>query len=664
MRKKIIAPKEVNTTFFWNVPQDTLPIKIVNPQDFTVPDIIKKIRSKGLLPESFGLTDFREIQLRNEVSAYLIKNPELIKKISIWRGKAKQMQALPTGEDEFLAVYGKDTNPYWEMIKEIIAELDVPGAPRRLKALATNLKSSLGMEEAESKMAARISEKLEKVTVIEGVVELSPFGSSENLEKFILGKKEYSATWSGIEISYPKWTKNFLARITGIGKITRRVMNSMAEYEANRSAAIMEFPISIYDDISDGLDDLLSIPVETEETKIETPTKATARKKSKTRVIDPRVLFYRDLREHADLFFTLSFLYDGYGLKLNVIGINHRGARKSKFDFKYLDFEGFTPKEKAKAKATRDAIRQKIDTTRGMLGLLEIYNKLEQYSGLFTKGFIVPSLRTDAELKWYALGNLYQHEDNVMTYNVLMTQRRSFRKFMDQLNNLGEAINLFRSEATRLNIPLCAPEIRDNSHIGVSFNGMAPINMMEQGKTMIPFTMPIINGRMICLTGRHGGGKSVAGKSVIENIYLAQSGLPVFAESFSTDVKTVLGAVTNDQGEGSTATVFVEKVKNLFSEIAKVPKEQSLIFIDEIGKGTQETQGFDLGLNILTALKGQQYSVIFNTQIMRLAETAKDELGAICLKVDKDHSFTEGIGDCQMEQLVKESGLDKFFINN
>lgn len=659
---------ETPETFFWKNPQKNSRIKIVNPHDFTMPEIIGKLRGKNFVPDSFGITDTREIQLRNEISSYLIDRPELVVKIANWKMLAEKYQSLPRGENEFLFIYKQDRNPYWDLIREVIAEFDEPTTPRRLKGFAELLKSALPLEARESDMAKRISEKLEKVTEMEGMVEIAPFGESKNLAKFVTGVKSYSAEWSDYEIKYPKWTSAFLAKITGIGRLAKRIIKENAKAKANRSAAILEFPSSVYGDLNSGLENIIAqiLPPPPPEPKIETPLPDTTAKPKprKRRVkIDPREIFYHNLQNRYDLVFTVTFRYNSDGLKLRVIGMN-RAAREDKFEFSFADFEGYTQKEKAKAVQIREIIRARIKESRQMMGILETYNELEKYVGLFSKHFEVASPGTDAALKWYALNNLYASKENIATYQELNQQRRKFASIMGQLKSFSAVVEMFRAEAQKLDIPLCVPEIREKGNVGVSFNGMAPINMWSQGAKMVPFTMPIINGRMICLTGRHGGGKSVAGQSVIENIYLAQSGLPVFAESFSLDVKTVLGSVTNDTGDGSTATVFVEKVKNLFSEIAKVPKEQSLIFIDEIGKGTQENHGFNLGLNILTALKGREYSVIFNTQIMRLAEHAQNELGAICLKVDKDHTFSEGIGDGQMDQLVKESGLDQFFIKN
>jgi DNA mismatch repair ATPase MutS len=221
-------------------------------------------------------------------------------------------------------------------------------------------------------------------------------------------------------------------------------------------------------------------------------------------------------------------------------------------------------------------------------------------------------------------------------------------------------LSQFENKAAALSLPLCIPII-STQHDGVFFKNLVPISLVGSNlPQIIPISLDRINGQMVGLTGRHGGGKTTIGKNVLQNVYFALSGLPVFAESFHTDVKTVLGAVTNDEGGGSTATVFVQKVTNLMKEILEVPPHESLVFIDEIGKGTQHGTGLELGKAILFTLSKGGNSVLFNTQTLELAEYAQESLNAVCYKANKKFEFTKGISGGELGELVKEIGLDKF----
>ncbi|MFA5163076.1 MAG: hypothetical protein WC441_00950 [Patescibacteria group bacterium] len=646
---------------FWPNPESLSRINIVNPQDFSLPSIISTIKKSGLLPDSFGLTNPREIRLRNEISRFLLQSPGAREKIDKWLEAAKNFNGLPNNEDEFLRIYGQENNPYWEMVESIILELDSPDSPARIKGWAEKLKAEKAiLSETEKAMAARISKKLESVTEMEGILEFNPFVYNSEADMFIRGRKAYSAKWSsGYKVNAPEWTKNLFCRLTGIKKLATKIKTETVRMNAYRSAAVLHFPSCLETDIKSGVRSLLTPPTDWRDMSEEI-SESDRKKRDKLRkeIID----LNRSL-ETSGLIMTIYFRYDSHGLTIRVIGLKNN-VRNASFELHYRNFDGYTDKEKKIAASIEAKMSEKLSHVREMYGVLPFYEKMQKRFELFNRTIRIPSTMTDSEFKWYAISNLYHLKENVFSYKHLLNQRMALKQSLQQLSDLNRVIEIFIKKSEELSIPLCVPEIRDSGKIGVSFNGLAPINMMGQNKKMIPFDLPTINGQMICLTGRHGGGKSVTGKSVIENIYLAQSGLPVFAKSFSLDVKTVLGSVTNDEGEGSTATVFVNKVKNLLEEIHKVPKEQSLVFIDEIGKGTQEDAGFRLGKMILSVLQGKQFSVIFNTQIMGLAEYAKDNLGALCLKVDKNHRFSEGIGDGQMDELIKESGLDHFLVKN
>ncbi len=285
-------------------------------------------------------------------------------------------------------------------------------------------------------------------------------------------------------------------------------------------------------------------------------------------------------------------------------------------------------------------------------------------ANFFGKNRRIASSGTDHDYRYFAIGHLYNHISFREVYQRITNQRAYFFETLDQINDLSSILSKFKDKAEELNIPLCVPTISFKDHSGVSFKNLAPISLTSKTKKLVPITLERINGQIVGLTGRHGGGKTVAGKTILESVYLAQSGLPVFAESFTTDIKTVLGAVTNDEGEGSTATVFVKKVMNLMEQINLVPVNESLIFIDEIGKGTQQNSGIKLGKAILTTLSKGGNSVLFNTQILELAEYAEEHLNAVCYKVDKDHNFVKGIGEGEIMALVEEVGLDKYLEMN
>jgi len=147
----------------------------------------------------------------------------------------------------------------------------------------------------------------------------------------------------------------------------------------------------------------------------------------------------------------------------------------------------------------------------------------------------------------------------------------------------------------------------------------------------------------------------------VENIFLAQSGLPVLGRGFRLNPKEILGLVFVERGEGSTAELLVGKILKIMQGIKRAKGSKIVLVFDELGTGTQEASGLKLGKRVLSKLNEREaITVIFNTQIIALAEFAQNNLGAKCLQLDKKHRILPGIGEGKMEEMVQETGLDKF----
>ena len=128
---------------------------------------------------------------------------------------------------------------------------------------------------------------------------------------------------------------------------------------------------------------------------------------------------------------------------------------------------------------------------------------------------------------------------------------------------------------------------------------------------------------MLGLTGYHGGGKTVTSLAVVTNIFLAQSGLPVFGQGFRLNVKDVLGMMFIERGGGSTCELLLDKIVIILKEIQNVHNSKVVLVLDEVGTGTQEMDGHKLGKDVLSKLSNIGVSVLFSTQIQSLAEFAR-----------------------------------------
>lgn len=591
-------------------------IKILNSEDFKIPKFILDICNKfGLDIETFGICDKDEIKNRLDIM-HMLSNDEIISEISDFHNFFASSRELPPDENSFLHYYNNDDNIYWENLKRLIGVLSKYNKYDRIKCFTDKLKNFLQYEKVEKDFANEVSVKLNNVTFLEGILELNSYGDLSN--SIVVGKKMYKSTWKdGYIAKAPKWTKTIPMKIIGASSIIQKSLNTIATNRSFKSSIITDLPTSILNDI---ISYLYSIN------------------------------FFYD----RNLKYVIHFIYDNSGLFIDIVS-SCRKYDKFKFKFKYEDYDGFTSQDKKRIKKHSKLISNQYEISRSIESATSIYDNLfSKYGIKVGTKFKIESKQTDEEFRWYALQNIYSENKEIV--NKLEQIRNYTYNNMLMLYKLSKVYSYMKKLSIINKMNICIPTIVNS---GTHFKELSPIEIIDKSYNLIPITLPSIDGHIVCLTGRHGGGKSITGKSILSSVWMAQSGLPIFAKEFKTELKSVIGSIVNDDGDGSTATIFVEKVKNLLEGINKVPKGESIIFIDEIGKGTQESAGINLGKRILKTLKNNGYNVIFNSQILQLAEYAKYELDAKCFVVNKDHQFIEGIGDGQMDQLLKEKGLDQ-----
>jgi DNA mismatch repair ATPase MutS len=143
-----------------------------------------------------------------------------------------------------------------------------------------------------------------------------------------------------------------------------------------------------------------------------------------------------------------------------------------------------------------------------------------------------------------------------------------------------------------------------------------------------------VNG--VVITGPNTGGKTVVLKTVGLFSLMAQSGLHVPAE------KAVYGMhdlVLCDIGDGQSIT---ENLSTFSSHITKIIRilntagEQSLVLLDELGSGTDPTEGMGLATVILNAMRKKGCLLVATTHYPEIKEFAKETNGLINARMTFD----------------------------
>ncbi|MEI6378106.1 MAG: hypothetical protein WCO55_00460 [Candidatus Falkowbacteria bacterium] len=687
-------------TVYWNTkidPKDKL--KIVNPADFPKYEILRSLGLQGHeLSESFGITDKQEIINRSKLLKLLYDN----KKLSDWLYQYSNVELengrLPEYEGQkFLNYYSAPGgNAYWNTIQKILDLVGSPAdMPETLSTFVQFLKDSQALAATENEMAKVIGDLIQVSAAIEGsattTVNTGTLGH-RTADFIIYGHQRYSYQVSQANNYYlPDWLDSNLNPLKwcGVSQWIERSTKKRIRKNAYKSMVITEADDNIVQDLN-------SAAVKIAKKLIKLTAKHSFPKKD---LPTDRKLMFDTLKELSDEFkcsdynsdidsdfvywpdwdilpeeihLEIGFGYDQDGLKIKVARIkgtfpDGKTVRNSDIEAVNLMFNGFSVEAAEVIQKNRYRLDKKVLEQRNDIISVKFAETIADLDPKFFDLQHYSSYNMDMVYKWANLNNLFNEARFNPIYNELIKHRKFVRRNLEDIKVVNEIARIYREKAATQNLPLCLPQFSDKNEI--SFKGLVPMHLVindfddkEKKQVLVPINnFPSINGQIVCLTGANGGGKTVAGNSAMESVYIAQSGLLLYADQYTANVKTVIGSVTNEKNEkGSLATVVLKKYTNIFEELENTAKDKVLVFIDEIGKGTQELEGIQVGKDVLKELSRRGYSVVFSTQMTELAEYVKSNLGALCIKVDRNHKFSEGIGTGQLIELSKTVGLDKY----
>lgn len=143
-----------------------------------------------------------------------------------------------------------------------------------------------------------------------------------------------------------------------------------------------------------------------------------------------------------------------------------------------------------------------------------------------------------------------------------------------------------------------------------------------------------VNG--VVITGPNTGGKTVAIKTVALNCMMAQCGLHVAAKSA---VICLNNAILCDIGDGQdisqNLSTFSSHIVNVL-EILKKADKDSLVIMDELGSGTDPTEGMGIAVAILKELKKSGAFYLVTTHYPEVKHYAEQEEGVINARMTFD----------------------------
>lgn len=142
--------------------------------------------------------------------------------------------------------------------------------------------------------------------------------------------------------------------------------------------------------------------------------------------------------------------------------------------------------------------------------------------------------------------------------------------------------------------------------------------------------------RGIIITGPNTGGKTVSIKTVMINAYMAQCGLHVPCGEADICMNSgYLCDIGDGQNISENLSTFSAHIENVLEILRKVNRE-SLVIMDELGSGTDPTEGMGIATAILEELRKSGANFLVTTHYPEIKEYAARQHGIINARMTFD----------------------------
>lgn len=213
--------------------------------------------------------------------------------------------------------------------------------------------------------------------------------------------------------------------------------------------------------------------------------------------------------------------------------------------------------------------------------------------------------------------------------------------------------------------------------LGGAFNPQISNILKAKGKEFTPATIKLEGGTTV-ITGANMGGKSVALKTIVLNLFLGQMGFYVFAKEAVFPVLDFIHFVSDDmQSISKGLSTFGAEIIKLKEVVECVKRGDGFVALDEFARGTNPKEGYYLVKSLATYLTKYKSLSVISTHYDGIVEDNMDHYQVVGLKnvdfeglkykidLNKTHSveIIQEHMEYRLEKVSKENKVPKDALN-
>jgi DNA mismatch repair ATPase MutS len=172
----------------------------------------------------------------------------------------------------------------------------------------------------------------------------------------------------------------------------------------------------------------------------------------------------------------------------------------------------------------------------------------------------------------------------------------------------------------------CIPQPRSAEAMALSFRGIRDVGLVLRAMTdVVPNDLDADHKTVIMITGANEGGKSTLLRALGMAQLMAQCGLFVTADSFTSSVTSGIHTHYRREEDAEMTSGKLDEELKRMSGVVDAVRTHGLVLFNESFACTNEREGSEIGHTIVRALQGSGVRVVYVTHMYALASALAAE---------------------------------------